>query len=70
MESQSQYPELKNNPEYVHPRIYNENEIPVGRSNPFIGEFFLSLTLKAPITTAVDDKFCHIFPNLRKKNKV
>ena len=27
------------------------------------------LTLKAPITTAADDKFCDIFPNL-KKNKV
>ena len=27
------------------------------------------LTLKAPITTAADDKFCNIFPNFRK-NKV
>ena len=26
-----------------------------------------SLTLKAPITTAADDKFCDIFPNFRKK---
>ena len=25
------------------------------------------LTLKAPITTAADDKFCNIFPNFRKK---
>ena len=25
------------------------------------------LTLKAPITTAADDKFCDIFPNFRKK---
>ena len=25
------------------------------------------LTLKAPITTAWDDKFCEIFPNFRKK---
>ena len=25
------------------------------------------LTLKAPITTAADDKFCKIFPNFRKK---
>ena len=25
------------------------------------------LTLKAPITTAADDKFCVIFPNFRKK---
>ena len=24
------------------------------------------LTLKAPITTAADDKFCDIFPNFRK----
>ena len=40
MESQSQYPELKNNPEYFHPCIYNENEIPVGSSIPFIGENF------------------------------
>ena len=27
------------------------------------------LTLKAPITTAADDKFCDIFPNFQK-NKV
>ena len=27
----------------------------------------LSLTLKAPITIAADDKFCDIFPNFRKK---
>ena len=26
--------------------------------------------LKALITTAADDKFGHIFPNFRKKNKV
>ena len=25
------------------------------------------LTLKAPITTAADDKFCDIFPNFRQK---
>ena len=25
------------------------------------------LTLKAPITTAADDKFCDVFPNFRKK---
>ena len=25
------------------------------------------LTLKAPITTAADDKFCDIFPNFPKK---
>ena len=25
------------------------------------------LALKAPITTAADDKFCHIFPNFRQK---
>ena len=25
------------------------------------------LTLKAPITTAADDKFCDIFANFRKK---
>ena len=29
-----------------------------------------SLTLKAPITTAADDKFCDIFPNFEKKTKV
>ena len=28
------------------------------------------LTIKAPITTAADNKFSDIFPNLRKKNKV
>ena len=28
------------------------------------------LTLKAPITTAVDDKFCDIFPNFREKNNM
>ena len=28
-----------------------------------------ALSLKAPITTAADDKFCDIFPNL-KKNQV
>ena len=27
----------------------------------------LELTLKAPITTAADDKFCDIFSNFRKK---
>ena len=26
-----------------------------------------SLTLNAPITTAIDNKFCAIFPNFRKK---
>ena len=25
------------------------------------------LTLKAPITTAADDKYCDFFPNFRKK---
>ena len=29
-----------------------------------------ALTLKAPLTTAADDKFCYIFPSFRKKNKV
>ena len=33
------------------------------------GNKFLPLTLKAPITTAADDKFCDIFSNFRK-NKV
>ena len=28
------------------------------------------LTLKVPIMTAIDDKFCDIFPNFRKKNEV
>ena len=27
----------------------------------------LELTLKAPITTAADDKFCDIFPSFRQK---
>ena len=27
------------------------------------------LTLKAPIITAADDKFCEIFPNFQKKKK-
>ena len=30
----------------------------------------IELALKAPITTATDDKFCDIFPYFRKKNKV
>ena len=29
--------------------------------------WYVSLTLKVPITTAADGKFCHIFPNFRKK---
>ena len=29
--------------------------------------FLIHLTLKAPITTAADDKFCDIFPSLRQK---
>ena len=28
------------------------------------------LTLKMPITTAAEEKFCKIFPNFRKKNEV
>ena len=32
--------------------------------------FWQVLTLKAPITTAADDKFGDIFPIFRKKNKV
>ena len=28
---------------------------------------FILLTLKAPITTATDDKFCNIFHKFRKK---
>ena len=27
----------------------------------------VNLSLKAPITTAADDKFCNIFPNFLKK---
>ena len=30
-------------------------------------KFIFLLTLKAPITTAADDKFFNIFPNFRKK---
>ena len=33
---------------------------------PSLNEFFVSLTLKGPITTAADDKFCNIFLNFRK----
>ena len=29
--------------------------------------FYKHLTLKAPITTAADDKFCNIFPSFRQK---
>ena len=29
-----------------------------------------NLTLKAPITTAADDKFCEIFPNFQKKGMI
>ena len=32
-----------------------------------VGRQQWSLTLKAPIMTAADDKFCDIFPNFRKK---
>ena len=28
------------------------------------------LTLKAPITTAADDKFCEIFPKFKKKGMI
>ena len=28
------------------------------------------LTLKAPITTAADNKYCDIFPHFRKKNRL
>ena len=31
---------------------------------------FKNLTIKAPITTAADDKFCNIFPNYQKKSQV
>ena len=30
---------------------------------------FSKSTLKKPITTAADDKFCYIFPNFWKKKK-
>ena len=39
-------------------------------AQPFFFQFVghdKMLTLKAPITTAADDKFCDIFPNFRKK---
>ena len=29
--------------------------------------YLIFLTLKAPITTEADDKFCDIFPNFQKK---
>ena len=35
--------------------------------NKFHKKCSLILTLKAPITTAADDKFCDIFPNFRRK---
>ena len=33
----------------------------------FQKQFFFKLTLKAPITTAADNKFCDIFPHFRQK---
>ena len=38
----------------------------------FINTMFIfwQLTPLAPITTAADNKFCDIFPNFSKKNKV
>ena len=33
----------------------------------FMGVKIWSLTLKAPITTAADDKFCDILPSFRQK---
>ena len=42
-----------------------DNEIAV---NPqYVQKVGLFLSLKAPITTAADDKFCNIFPNFQKK---
>ena len=35
--------------------------------NKIVTIIFDNLTLKAPITTAADDKFCNIFLNFRKK---
>ena len=43
---------------------------PVGKVTRWeTSDVIVMLTLKAPITTAADDKFCDIFP-IFKKNKV
>ena len=66
MESQPQNPEFRNNPENFHPcrssLIWVHSVCNIGDQR--------KLTLKAPIMTAVDDKFYDIFPNFLKKNKV
>ena len=36
-------------------------------STPWVMLLLSALTLKAPVTTAADDKFCDTFPNFRKK---
>ena len=44
--------------------VYNCRLSGVNTSGQLIDKEF---TLKAPITTAADDKFCDIFPNFRQK---
>ena len=39
------------------------------KTRPSLRCSLIQLTLKAPITTAADDKFCNTFPNFRQ-NKV
>ena len=46
--------------------IWNQETEEKINSMPPLGENML--TLKAPITTAADNKFCNIFPNFRQKS--
>ena len=41
--------------------IFHENQLPA------LCSLLLTLTIKATITTAADDKFCDIFPSFRQK---
>ena len=53
--------EIKTNKFWGPSSLYRSHEkLPSGNN-------FYLLTLKAPITTAADDKFFDIFPNFRKK---
>ena len=48
--------------------LYKENSVRARYREDLEKLSFLEmLTLKAPITTAADDKFCDIFPNFRQK---
>ena len=45
------------------PKLNNANMSVLTSPNDYVQ----ILNLKAPITTAADDKFCDIFPNFRNK---